>query len=145
MRNLVIGLILAFLAASSGCGGGPQLAPVKGRVLYNEKPLPFGSVMFQPASGQPARATIRTDGSFVLGTFGAADGATVGPNRVRVTCFEAQNPEAANGGSGGEMPLGKSLIPKQYTQYDTSGLKVDVPPEGNDTVELRLTGPELPN
>jgi hypothetical protein len=34
------------------------MVPVTGTVHYNGRPLEFGSVTFQPRSGQPARGVI---------------------------------------------------------------------------------------
>lgn len=130
------GLLGAALACS-GCGAGVELAPVRGQVLLDGRPLQFGAVMFQPAAGQPAAAVIKPDGTFEMNTPGIGNGAAVGPNEVRVTCYEAQNP-AAKPGRFGEG-LGRLLIPAHYTSYGTSGLVVDVPPRGLDDFVLELT------
>ena len=61
----------------------------------------------------------------MLSTFEEGDGATVGTNLVRVTCYESQRPGVADA-AGGEVPLGRLLIPKKYTHYHTSGLVVEV-------------------
>lgn len=128
--------LLLVAAATTGCSRGPTIAPVSGKVLYNGEPLKFGSVMFQGESGQPARATIQPDGTFELTTDSMGDGARVGTNRVRVTCYEAQDPNAA--ASAGEAALGKLLIPKKYTDIDTSGIVIDVPPGGKQDLVIEL-------
>jgi hypothetical protein len=130
-------LAAAVLALLSGCSRGPKIVPVQGKVLLNGEPLKFGSVMFQPAAGQPARAEIQPDGSFRLTTNTMHDGGTVGHNRVRVTCYEAQRPNAAAG--GGELPLGRSLIPKHYGDIHTSNLTVNVVDGPNEGVVVELT------
>ena len=122
--------------ATTGCSRGPEIVPVSGKVLYNGEPLKFGGVMFQPQAGQPARGVIQPDGTFVLTTDKTGDGATVGPNRVRVTCYEAQDPSA--GASEGEAALGKLLIPKKYSDIDTSGIEIDIPRGGKDDVVINL-------
>ena len=51
---LCAGVILAL----AGCGGGPKLAKVTGRVSYQNKPYPRAFVLFTPESpsaGQPCR------------------------------------------------------------------------------------------
>ena len=134
---LALSTFVAIIAlTTAGCSRGPEIVPVRGKVLYNGEPLAFGSVMFQPPGGQPARATIQSDGSFVLTTEAEGDGATVGPNRVRITSYEAQNPAAA---SEGEARLGKLLIPRRYTDIDTSGISVEVPRGGKDDIVIELT------
>ena len=121
-----------------GCGSGVKTVPVEGRVTYNGEPLQFGSVMFQSPSGQPARAMIQPNGTFRLETTGVGDGAVVGRNMVRVTCFEGQNPNAS-GSSDGEVALGESLIPLRYTAYETSGLVFEVSPDHREPIHLELT------
>ncbi len=126
-----------------GCDKGPQVVPVEGIVYYNDKPLPFGSVMFQPQMGQPAGARLDQDGSFKLSTFSEFDGAIVGQHKVKVNCYASQNPKFTNVNTGGEQTLGPVLIPEKYTYSDQSGLTAEVRPEGNEPFEFRLTGPPL--
>jgi hypothetical protein len=128
---LVIGL--------AGCGRGPETVPVTGKVLYNGQPLPFGSVTFQPPSGQPARGEIRADGTFELSTFRRGDGAVVGKHKVKIACYESQNPAAVKG--PGEQSLGRLLIPTHYTLLDQSGLSADVQRENKAPLLFDLTGP----
>ena len=122
-----------------GCGENRTLAPVRGQVLYNGAPLRFGSVTFQPASGQPAQAQIQPDGTFELATRGEGAGAVVGPNRVRVTCYEGQDPAYVPTEPQSETTLGRSLIPERYTTYESSGLTVEVKPDHSESVVLELT------
>jgi hypothetical protein len=131
---LLFGLLICCVL--SGCSRGPKLVPVEGTVYLGDNPLPFGSVMFQPKNGPPARGKIQSDGSFYLTTHIDGDGATVGPYRVRVTCYEGQNPESSQN-SDDEQPLGRLLIPKRYTSYGTSELMVEVAADSGP-VELRL-------
>lgn len=136
-RNTILPIACPLvLLALTGCSRGPEIVPVEGKVLYNGQPLTFGSVMFQPEAGQPARGVIQADGTFTLSTNQTGDGATVGRNRVRVTCFEAQNPHAASGGR--ERPLGRSLIPPAYNDVDTSGIEVQVARGMNVLVTIEL-------
>lgn len=133
--DLVLFFCFMFL---EGCGGGPRVVPVQGTVQFEGKPLRYGSVMFQPESGQPARGTIQPDGSFVLTTYNKGDGAVVGTHRVRITAYESQNPRASQVAQT-ELALGRSLIPKRYTDYDTSGIVVEVGADRNEPFLLELT------
>ena len=124
-----------------GCNRGPEIVPVAGRVFYKGAPLKFGSVMFQPDSGQPARGQIQEDGTFALSTYAPNDGAKVGRHRVRITCYTSQHPDAQANRAGGALSLGKLLIPARYTKYATSGFEINVRGDGNDPVEFHLTDP----
>jgi hypothetical protein len=122
-----------------GCNRGPQMAPVSGKVLYNGQPLAFGSVTFQPPTGQPAWAEIQSDGTFALSTFRPNDGAVVGQHKVKVACYESQRPAAKK--RVGEQTLGRSLIPPSYTLFDQSGLTAEVLADENPPIVIELKGP----
>ena len=135
-RKRTIAAVLAVLVLAVGCNDrGNRLAPLRGRVYYKDKPLEFGSVSFLSAGGLEAYGAIRSDGTFELETPKLGKGGTPGLNKVRVACFEAQQP----GFKGSGLSLGKSLIPERYTKYVSSGLKITVKPDGNELLELRLT------
>jgi hypothetical protein len=130
---LIVGMLVCL-----GCEAKQHVVPVKGKVLFNDQPLEFGGVMFQPDAGQPARATIQPDGTFVLTTFREGDGGTVGNNRVRVTCFPSQQPRAESAAAVGEVAAGASLIPTRYNDFSTSELTVEIGEQGDDEIVLRL-------
>jgi hypothetical protein len=143
-RNwLLIGAALGWaIVGSVGCNRGPEIVPVTGKVLYNGQPLQFGSVTFQPVRGQPARGEIQSDGTFELSTFRPGDGAVVGAHKVKIACYESQNPAAVKG--PGEQSLGRSLIPAKYTLLDQSGLTADLRSENSEPFVFELTGPAGP-
>lgn len=123
----------------AGCKDKPELAPLSGKVTYKGKALEFGSIMLQPvAGGQYSRADIQSDGTFSLVTADGEEGATIGMNRIRVSCFPAQKPGAATV-PGEEVQLGKSLIPEVYNNFSSSELTVDVLPENNPPLIIDLT------
>lgn len=128
------------LAALAGCSDGrPTLVPVTGKVLLDGKPLTFGSVMFQPDWGPPATGEIGPDGTFELSTFEAGDGAAIGRNRVRVTCFEGQQTVSDNPNE--EMVLGRPLIPEKYNTIDRSGIVIEIESSGElAPIELSSRG-----
>jgi hypothetical protein len=127
-------VVLAFSIAFVGCTRkGPAIAPVKGRVLLDGQPLTTGSVITLPTAGRGAKSFIQRDGAFQLGTFGANDGAIVGEHKVAVVAYD----RPAN--AGPESGNGKLLVPQQYTNPESSGLAIDVPPEGNNDVVISLT------
>jgi len=125
-----------------GCGGSEfQLAPVKGKVTYNGKPLEFGAVIFIPEKGPAAIGQIQSDGTFVLqtGTHGGRmqRGAVVGKHKVEIRCMDTQRP-GYKPSAGHEMPIGKSLIPTKYNQADSSGLTAEVTPQGPNDFHFDL-------
>jgi uncharacterized GH25 family protein len=88
IRLLAVALV-AGLAA--GCGG-PTVAPVKGRVIYNGQPVKEAAVTFSPAgpadkleTGKPGTGFTDENGYFELSTFKKYDGALVGTHTVHVT------------------------------------------------------------
>ena len=135
----LLALSLATVASSAGCGEPKrELAPLTGKVIYQDKPLRFGSVVIEHKVGQPATAIIQSDGTFEMATFGEGKGAVVGRCRVCVGCYEGQDP-AKKARAGQPAVLGKSLIPDRYTSFDTSGLTVEIRPGQNEPVVLNLT------
>lgn len=132
-------LCLLATAFLSGCSEQPEIAPLSGKVSYRGKPLPTGSIMLQPAQGGKfSRADIQPDGTFVLKTVEGEEGATIGWNRVRVTCFPNKRITGGSSDSGGVV-LGKSLIPEYYNNFSSSELTVEVLPEDNPPYVIELT------
>jgi hypothetical protein len=133
-------VLLAAAASIAGCRERSEIAPFHGQVLLDGKPLEFGSVMLQPVEGgEPSRAQIQPDGTFTMQTRGLGDGARVGLNRVRVTCFAGQKPGGAATAADGELLLGGSLIPTRYNSFGSSGLSVEVLPDGNEPYLIELS------
>ena len=117
-----------------GCGSDrPKLVPASGVIFFDDKPLTSGHIMFQPQRGRGAIADIQADGTFKMSSFSQFDGVTVGQHRVSVS-------SNAEGGVDefGEEYAGKSLIPRAYTNFRSSGITVDVPPEGIDNIVIEL-------
>ncbi|MGI9178036.1 MAG: hypothetical protein ACR2IT_09295, partial [Pirellulales bacterium] len=126
---------------TAGCKRSPRVVPVRGKVLYNGQPLPFGTVMFQPDKGQPAAGELATDGSFTLSSYALNDGAVPGKHLVSIKCFEGQRPGKQ---VQGDVSLGKLLIPLKYSRFGSSDLTVDIqdaPGGAPQDVVLELTGP----
>jgi len=70
-------------------GHGPQLYPVRGQVFYEGKPAVDALVVFLPQDpttpqAHVASALVAEDGSYVLGTHKAMDGALAGPYVVAI-------------------------------------------------------------
>jgi hypothetical protein len=127
-------LPLVMFAALLGCGReGPDLAPVKGTVTLDGQPMTHGHVGTIPAVGRGAHGDIQPDGTFELYTYDKGDGARVGAHKVGVAAYDASAPR------GPESEYGKLLVPKHYTNPESSGLTIDVPADGLDNVVLELS------
>lgn len=141
----VLPIILVAISGEMGCKKQQlhTIVPVSGTVMYNGKPLQFGTIMFQPEAGQFATGTIQADGTFQMKIPGEGNGAAVGKNSVCISCLENDNPEVMNkfksSSQASEFYPGKSLIPLKYRSCDTSGITVEVLPDGNDSVIINLT------
>jgi hypothetical protein len=129
--------VLAVGAVGAACKRNPRVVPVSGTVLYNGKPLPFGSIQFQPDKGQAAMGEIQGDGSFKLSSYVLYDGAVPARHLVSVSCYEGQRP-----GSAGTS-AGRLLIPLKYTRLGSSGLSAEVKDATGQTFEFKLEGPPL--
>jgi hypothetical protein len=109
------------VASWTGCGAEkPAVAPVSGKVLYHGKPLAFGTVFFHPDAGTQGRGTIQPDGTFTITTYKEDDGAQIAKHKVRITCFESQDPMA--GTMSFDEGNGDSLIPTKYNSLTTTDL-----------------------
>ncbi|MBX3426102.1 MAG: hypothetical protein KF688_10515 [Pirellulales bacterium] len=125
---------------SIGCSKGPEMAPATGTVSFRGEPLKFGTVMFQhKAGGQPAVGAIQSDGSFSLSTPRLGEGVRVGPQLVRITCFEGNDPNNPMTLPNGEPILGRSLIPQRYGSFGGSGLSVEVASGQSQPFDFQLT------
>ena len=77
------------LVLVAGCSEqGMKTAPVQGTITYAGKPVPQGSIMFQPEHGPNAMANIK-NGAYVLKTYRDGDGAVVGKHKVTLWVKDA--------------------------------------------------------
>ncbi|MEX2168416.1 MAG: carboxypeptidase regulatory-like domain-containing protein [Pirellulales bacterium] len=120
---------------SVGCGRpSHQLdtAPVSGKVTLDGQPLPSGYVVVTTTKGRMASGKIRSDGTFDLTTYNEGDGAQVGSHPVVVN--ELPPDEFSPVPKEQRVP-----IPARYQSAGTSGLMVEVKPDEENYLELRLT------
>jgi len=102
-------LTAIFTAAMlSGCGGGdPDKKPtakVTGKVTVEGTPVSGGILIFSPVSdgksnlvGKSGQATIKSDGTYIVSTYGTDDGAIIGQHRVLFQPPPPAPPSAAAG------------------------------------------------
>jgi hypothetical protein len=119
-----------------GCGGGDpdqiSAVPASGTVTYNGKPVETGTIGFIPKAGRPASGAIK-DGQFTLTTYESGDGATPGKHRVIVSSTKLVPSKVA-----GADPETVYLIPAMYASPGESYIDVEIPPEGNSKIEIKI-------
>jgi hypothetical protein len=130
--------LIGFVLQIAGCGSnGPEVYPVRGKVVYQDgTPMSEGMVEFEALegefSGRNARGLIQDDGTFVLTTQKPGDGAVAGQHRaiirepIRIVGF----------GEQGRPPI----IDPVFAQYATSGLKFTVKEQENQ-IEIEVHKP----
>jgi hypothetical protein len=84
LRSKIV--LVWLLIALAGCGkGGPQIAPVRGRVTLDGNPLANADVLFQPDGSQrPSSGRTAADGHYELMYKRGQPGAMVGQHTVRI-------------------------------------------------------------
>jgi hypothetical protein len=129
--------LLVVIAIAAACCGGCgrstlEVAPVKGKVLLDKRPLTKGGVVTLPLAGRGAHGVIQPDGTFELSTYGNGDGASLGPHKVAVAAYEGE-------AMGPEADRGKLLVPKHYTNPESSGLTIEVTEDGPNEPVIELS------
>lgn len=127
---IVVGILMF---SQPGCGGQtdqPELGQVTGTITLDGKPLSGFVVVFQPASGRPARGLTDADGKYELTYIRQTKGTKVGPNRVEIAPSEDGEAEESDNSDDDSKPVAKRsksekpTIPSRYNVK--SELKADV-------------------
>jgi len=132
----ILGISLLFVVAVGvigGCGGSSQgLAVVKGKVTYKGKPVPNGTVNFNPVDGNKPSASgkIQPDGSYAMETYlgsRPSPGAVIGSHKVIIVAMQDQEgilPEQ-------RAALPPPIVPSKYTHPNTTDLTAEVEKKEN--------------
>lgn len=134
------GPLLFLITATLGCGSPEQrlpVFPVRGAVLVAGKPAVRAAVVFHPigdrAAGSPRpSAQVAADGTFVLGTYTADDGAP--PGEYAVTVFWP----AAAAPIGGDADSDVDRLGGRYSDPATTALRARVDEQPTDLAPFRL-------
>lgn len=130
------------LMAAAGCGSDlPEVAPVRGVVEFDGKPLAgfqHGGVIFTPHGGRPGKGVISPeDGTFELTTYSAGDGARIGEHAVAVSATVDDATRTIEGRYSGV----RFVIPEKFADRDDSGLTCEVMPKVNQIrIQIRSDG-----
>lgn len=134
----LLGLFLSMIVGA-GCSNesGPACFPVRGRVLYDSKPLAEAMIVFHPLDGEipdtprPLAYTDK-DGEFELTTMNPRDGAPAGDYAITVEWRDLR-------ADGDEMVRdGPNLLPDRYGDPKRSGLQFTVVEGENEVAPLEL-------
>jgi hypothetical protein len=132
------GLLVIALASlvPIACGSGPEMATVTGRVSYQGKPLPKGTITFVAvnANGRNASGQIDAEGYYTLQTEQPGDGVLLGGYDVTISARD----DAVLDYIPKEPVKPKRLAPEKYENPGTSGLKRAVT-SGRNTINFELT------
>jgi hypothetical protein len=132
MTRAALAIALVSLAS---CGGDhAKLHPVRGSVLFQEKPAEGATVVFHSVGGGTESplpsGTVQADGSFALRTYPHGEGAPEGDYVVLITWYP---PNAR------ELDNAKNQLPNRYSSHTDSPLRVTVKKGKNELEPFRLT------
>lgn len=117
-----------------GCGGGDK-GSVSGKVTYKGQAVTGGSLTFIPAGtgnpGKPATGEVKSDGTYVLGTNSASDGAAIGTHKVVYSAPVLEAKRELKPGEGPPRSPFHGLTPKT--------VQVEVK-AGSNTIDIELVG-----
>ena len=114
----------------AGCGpGGPPRYEVSGKAMYGDQPIPAGQIVFEPdreaGNSGPLGLAMIEDGRYKTLP---DDGASGGPQMVRILGYDGDPPPAWPG-----SPFGQPIFPPYQTKTDlpreTTTVDFEVPAE----------------
>lgn len=123
-----------------GCDRGPQMGTVAGTVTFGGQPVTEGTIQFYPVkSGPLAAGRIGSDGSFVLSSETAGDGARVGEYVVVIVPPSDVNRLQSELKAGQPWSATFNNIPEAVRTQQSSNLTATVE-AGENNFEFDLKG-----
>lgn len=139
-RNSCVIIALCCLIAGCNQQAAPQTFPVKGKVIYDGKPVTNGIIRYAPVDpnkGRVAIGKISKEGDFTLSTFKTGDGVLPGKYNISITAFII--PKNATEKQIQKQYFNDPAIPKKYFDVKTSGLNDSVDDSHSGYTEFVLT------
>ena len=130
-KTLSVAAACMFALASVGCGESwLEVVPASGTVKVDGKSPEGAHIVLHPKSPvgtEPIAptGTVKPDGSFVITTYQAGDGAPPGEYVATVQWYQIDK----------DGIVGPNVIPKEYSTPQTSPIKVTVKGDGPTTIE----------
>jgi hypothetical protein len=162
-NNRVVGLLATSCFLLAGCSGSgrPAIAPVRGTVTYQGKPVAGATVVFLcPGAPRLAVGTTDESGNYRLTTYEPNDGAMIGTHVVTVKKYASDSGGDVNASAepmdqramaeaieksmrqsaqqAKQAEKTGSLLPSKYAHQKTSGLR-KVVVDGQNVVDIELT------
>lgn len=143
-RTLALAILGAPALFAVGCNSGTlKTYPIQGQVVFQDgSPVKVGTVETK-AAGKNVQATgsIATDGTFTLTTYRPNDGAIAGEHKVVIVQFIPVE-DIPN-----YRPSTMGVVHRKHASYHTSGLTMNVVPDGENKIKLVVAGadPISPN
>ncbi len=139
-------LFITFAAFAGGCSKGKDpnrlpVFPASGRISVKGQ-VPAGAfVVLHPKNGTATdskgdvvrpRATVKSDGSFVLGSYDSADGAPSGEYSLTVEWRKiVKSPD-------GSPVLGPNVVSPKYSRPESSPLSIRIAEQSNELAPISL-------
>jgi hypothetical protein len=131
---LLLGVIC--LSIPTGCSKSqfPKTIAIQGHVTYRGKPVPAGTIGFNPTNpaNRPAAGQLDSNGVYRLASFRANDGVMPGEYKITIQSFSslptAEDPNRPT----------VSRVPRRYNNIAESNLKFTVPEDANGTLEYNI-------
>jgi hypothetical protein len=133
-----LAILTAVATLFIGCDDGRiKTYPAGGIIKFPDgRPLAGGSIWCQSPHGLAARAEIGEDGSFEFFTYEKTDGAVAGTHRAAIRPPESGDFDPDAGGTAR-----RALIDARFMSMDTSGIVLEVSPDGPNRFEITVTAP----
>jgi len=135
--------LATLLTVTQGCGssepsaGAETTVPAAGVVTYKGQPLENYRVTFMAEGRRAASAISDAQGKFVLGTDAPGDGAPAATHKVAVAYVGPQITEG-DAADAPPPPPPKVKIPAKFGDPAKSGIVMDVPAAGSDSLKVEL-------